>query len=104
MSASPRKFKFDLAAHGHECSTVQELGFACKRNGELTALADGNSEVLLTVDKNVQYQQRLAGRRISVLIVRAKSNRLADIRPQLPACLTALQSIGSGQVMVIGDH
>lgn len=97
----PRKFKFDLSAHGHECSTVQEAGFAGKRNGELIGLADGKFNVLLTVDRNVRYQQSLAGRRISILIVRAKSNRLADLRLRLPDCLTAMHLIESGEVVEI---
>lgn len=36
----PRKFKFNLTAGGHVCSTVQEAGFAGKKNGELLRLAD----------------------------------------------------------------
>ena len=97
----PRKFKFDLSGHGYECTTVKEAGFAGKRNGELIALADGKFEILITVDKNVRYQQSLVGRRISILIIRAKSNRLADLRLRLADCLAAMYSIEPAQVIEI---
>jgi hypothetical protein len=37
---SPRALKRHLADHGHECVTVQEAGWAGKKNGELLDLAD----------------------------------------------------------------
>ena len=94
----PRKFKFNLTAGGHVCSTVQEAGFAGKKNGELLQLADGNFDVLLTLDRNIRYQQSLSGRRISVLIIRSKSSRLADVRLMLSACLAAIDSVAPGTV------
>jgi predicted nuclease of predicted toxin-antitoxin system len=97
----PRKFKFDLSAHGHECSTVQEAGLAGKRNGELLAFAEHAFDLFLTLDKNLRYQQNLAGRTIAVLVLRAKSNRIADVRLHLPACLTAMSRIKSGQVIEV---
>jgi hypothetical protein len=51
----PRK----LAGHlkGHECRTVTECGWAGKTNGELLSLAEPLFDVLLTLDKNIPYQQ-----------------------------------------------
>lgn len=97
----PRKFKFNLSAGGHVCQTVHEAGFSGKKNGELLALADGRFDVLVTLDKNIRYQQSLAGRKIAVLIIRSKSNRLADVRLTLSACLAALQSIAPGTILEV---
>lgn len=55
---------------GHECRTVSGCGWAGKKNGELLILADPAFDVLLTLDKNVPYQQNLASRRIGILIIR----------------------------------
>jgi hypothetical protein len=41
----------------------------------------------------LQYQQNLTGRKVAILVIRCKSNRLADILPQIPDCLAALRSI-----------
>lgn len=97
----PRKFKFDLSARGHDCSTVQEAGWAGKRNGELLGLAEHAFDLFLTLDKNLRYQQNLSGRKIAVLVVRAKSNRIADIRVHLPVCLVAMRGIRPGQVIEV---
>lgn len=75
-----------LTPFGHECKTVREIGLGSKKNGELLALAEGEWDVLLTNDKNIKYQQNMEGRRISILILSAKSNRLRDLLPLIPAC------------------
>jgi hypothetical protein len=72
-------------------------------NGELLALAERSGwQVLLTMDQGMAYQQNLAGRTISLAIIRAKSNRLPDLLPHVPAILAALRSLGLGDVVRIG--
>jgi Domain of unknown function (DUF5615) len=97
----PRK----LAGHliGHECQTVVECGWSGKKNGELLAEADPLFDLLLTLDKNLPYQQDLTTKRIAVLIVRARSNRIQDLLPILPECLAALASIQPRQVVRVGS-
>jgi predicted nuclease of predicted toxin-antitoxin system len=96
----PRK----LADHlkGHECRTVAECGWAGKKNGELLSLAEPEFDVLLTLDKNIPYQQNLR-RRIGILLVRAPSNRIQDLLLVIPDCLTSLQRIEPGQVVRVGN-
>lgn len=98
----PAPIKDSFSPHGHECKTVREVGYGSKKNGELLSLADGKWDVLLTNDKNIKYQQNMVGRTISVLVLRAKSNRLNDLLPLVPACLQALASISPGQIVEIG--
>jgi hypothetical protein len=55
---------------GHEVTEARELGWERISNGELLKLADGAGfDLLLTTDKNVRYQQNLAGRRISIVVL-----------------------------------
>jgi hypothetical protein len=97
----PRKFKRSLP--GHEYRTVLEAGFAVKTNGELPSIAEQHGfEVLLTMDKGLEYEQNLAGRRIAVVIVLAKSNRFADLLPHAHACVEQISSIRLGQIVRIG--
>ena len=98
----PRRIKFLFAEGGHECTTVPEAGFGSKRNGELLALAEGRFDVLITVDKNIRHQQNLANRSIAILIIRAASNDLDDIRSQIPHALDALETIKQGQILEVG--
>ncbi|HEY7335773.1 MAG TPA: DUF5615 family PIN-like protein [Bryobacteraceae bacterium] len=96
----PRKLAGRL--NGHECRTVAECGWAGIRNGELLSLAESEFDVLLTLDKNIPYQQDLEFARIAIVIVRARSNRIQDLLPVIPACLLALQRVQPGQVVRIG--
>jgi predicted nuclease of predicted toxin-antitoxin system len=101
---APKKLKTFLLTYGYKCSTAQEMGWAGIRNGELMALADPFFDVLVTIDKGIQYQQNMTGRRIAIVIVRRRSNRLEDLSPNFPVCAEILQSIQPGQVVEIGNH
>ncbi len=98
----PKALKTVLAAQGHECLTAQEAGWSGKENGELLVLAEPQFDVLVTLDTNIQYQQKLAGRRIALLIIRARSNRLTYVAQHFPACVEALKSIKPGDVVHVG--
>lgn len=98
----PAPIKDSLIPFGHECKSVREIGLGSKKNGELLTLAEGNWDVLLTNDKNIKYQQNMTGRKISILILTANSNRLKDLLPLMPACAQALLSIQIGQVVEVG--
>jgi len=53
----PKKLVFMFFSQGHECHTVRDAGFEGKENDELLTFAEGNFDVLVTVDKNIRYQQ-----------------------------------------------
>jgi hypothetical protein len=55
--------KFLFAEGGHECETVRDAGFSGKENGELIVLAEKKFDVLVTIDKNIRYQQKYHGPR-----------------------------------------
>ncbi|HKO03533.1 MAG TPA: DUF5615 family PIN-like protein [Candidatus Acidoferrales bacterium] len=98
----PRKLKLRLP--GHDCRTVPEAGRAGKKNGELLDLAERhNFEIFITMDKGLEFEQNMSGRRIAVLIFAARSNRLADLVPCIPACLEHLLSIHPGQLLRISS-
>jgi Domain of unknown function (DUF5615) len=98
----PRKFKRNLP--GRDCLTVPEADLAGTENGQLLLLAQERSfEVFLTIDRGFEYEQNLSGMSIAIMIVRVKSNRLRDLLPHAPACLAALRSIKSGELVRIGQ-
>jgi predicted nuclease of predicted toxin-antitoxin system len=85
---------------GHECELASRAGLAGKKNGELLRMAEERGyDVLLTVDKSMPSQQRIQGRRLAVLIIRARSNDLEDLLPLMPECLAVLGDIKPGQVI-----
>jgi predicted nuclease of predicted toxin-antitoxin system len=72
----PSELQGTRTAMGHECQTVRQAGFGSKKNGELLTIAEGRWDVLLTSDRNIKYQQNMTGRSVSIVILRAKSNRM----------------------------
>jgi uncharacterized protein DUF5615 len=96
----PKRLRRELP--GHEVRTVQEAGWAGVKNGALLRAADGLFDVLLTVDQGVQYQQNLAGLRISIVVMVAPSNDIDDLRPLLPLVVIAAVQIQPGQVIRVG--
>src|ERR1035441_6447918 len=87
---------------GHECQTARFAKLAGLKNGRLLEAAEaGGFDILITVDQNIPEQQNFAGRSISVLILCAPTNRLRDLELLVPAAVSALHSIGRGEVVRI---
>ena len=56
-------------------------------------------DVFLTVDQGIPYQQDLPGLNVALVIVRAPSNDIKDLRPRMPEVLRVLETIQHGQVV-----
>jgi len=88
---------------GHDVKTAQQMGWATIQNGQLLALAERSFDVFVTVDRNLSFQQNLTSYSIAVIILRAKSNRLAELKPLVPQLLKALASARPGAAIFIGE-
>jgi predicted nuclease of predicted toxin-antitoxin system len=78
----------------HAWSTVRKEGWAGLKNGVLLLTAANRFDVLLTADKNMEYQQNLRTLPMSILVIRARSNRLPDLQPLVPEVLAVLDTLG----------
>lgn len=87
---------------GHHIATVQGRGWAGIKNGRLLLLASTDFDVFLTADRGIEFQQNLATLPVSILVVIARTNRLADIAPLVPAILRTLESIQPRTIGRIG--
>jgi hypothetical protein len=96
----PRKLKQELG--GHDVRTAQEEGWAGLKNGALLQAAAGRFDVLLTVDRNIAFQQNLQGLRIAIIAMVATSNRLRDLRPLMGEVRQALSQVKPGEVGRVG--
>lgn len=83
---------------GHEVRTVGELGWGDTDDGPLLDLLADVCDAFVTVDQNLPYQQQLAQRPFAVIVLRARSNRLADLEPLAPALLNTLSRAMPGTV------
>jgi predicted nuclease of predicted toxin-antitoxin system len=82
---------------GHAVVSVPQIGWAGVKNGVLLRQADEQFDVLITMDKGIYHQQNLAGLRLVIIALQAKTNRLADTRPLVPAILQVLANAPAGE-------
>ena len=94
----------DLAAElaGHEVATVTRLGWQGIKNSELLRRAQGRFDVLVTMDRNLEFQQNIAGFEVTILVLLAPSNRMVHLRPLVPAVLAALKTVRPGDLRRVG--
>jgi len=85
----------------HEARTVKQLGWENVKNGALLRLAATQFDVFLTVDKDLPDQQNVSGLIMAVLILRARTTRLPDLRELLPMIRQALDSPRKGGFQVL---
>jgi hypothetical protein len=82
--------------------TARYAGLAGLKNGELLSAAEAaRFDVFVTVDQGIEYQQNLRDRSIAIVVLRAKSNRLADLLEHLPAFLAVIRNMQPGQIVRI---
>jgi predicted nuclease of predicted toxin-antitoxin system len=64
---TPRPLRRFLPSHS--VSTAQEMGWGGLKNGDLLREAEGHSEVFISTDQNLKYQQRVLGRKLAILVL-----------------------------------
>jgi len=92
----PRTLREQLP--GHEVKTVAESGWAGVKNGDLLRLAAQHFDVLLTVDRNFEYQQNFVGATVAVIVMHAPSNNVATLQALMPKVLEAIPNARPGEV------
>jgi hypothetical protein len=80
---------------GHVVEEARSRGWDALRNGELlTAAEAAGFDVLVTTDRNIRYQQNLAGRTIAIVVLGKGRWRL--IKKRLPEILAAVSAAAPG--------
>jgi predicted nuclease of predicted toxin-antitoxin system len=78
----PRKLASELP--GHETQTVQKRGGSGLKNGQLLQVASREFQVLLTGDRNLEFQQNVDALQIAVVVLVAVNNRIETLRARSP--------------------
>lgn len=88
------------ALPGHRVEEARARGWDRLRNGELLDAAEAAGfDIFLTTDRNLRYQQNLAGRTIAIIVL--GSGRWRLIRARLAEIASAVDVAQSGQVVEI---
>ena len=72
--------------------SVQDLGWAGIKNGELLKLVSADFDVFITSDKNLSHQQNL--RSLDVAVILLPSNQVPVIEGLLPALEKTISNLG----------
>ena len=88
----PARLRRALSAHA--VKTVVEMRWGGLKNGTLLQVAADDFDALITVDKNLPYQQNLKNLPLAVLLLDAQSNELEFLLPLIPRLEEALRSLG----------
>ena len=89
---------------GHEVSTVQQMGWAGTQNGELLRRAAAAAfDAFITGDRNLSFQQNPEELPLAVVVLKAPSNRLPDLKPLVPKLLAALAELRRSSVVWVGE-
>jgi predicted nuclease of predicted toxin-antitoxin system len=95
----PKRLRLDLP--GHSVKTVVEMGWSGVKNGDLLGLAAADFDCFLTVDRNLQFQQNVAGLPLAVVVLRAVDNKFPTLRRLMPKAILALQEIKPGELIEV---
>jgi hypothetical protein len=87
---------------GHDVKTARQTGWTTIQNGALLTLASQHFDVCVTLDRNLSFQQNLDSFSIAVVVLKAKTSRLTDLKPLLPNLMVAIESAQSGAAKFIG--
>jgi hypothetical protein len=93
-----------LAKHLQQFATqtVHDMGWATIKNGELLALAQLAFDVFVTVYRNLAFQQHLPKFDLAVIVLSARTNRLADLLPLVTELVRLVPLAPKSAVTTVG--
>ena len=95
-----RKLRKHLS--GHAVQTVTELDLSGLKNGKLLAAAEQMGfEILLTIDKNIDYQQNISKFNLILVVFDAVKSNIKYLAPLVTGFLTQLPDFEKGKTYII---
>ena len=79
--------------------TVQDMGWAGIKNGELLRRAETEFNVFVTADQQLRYQQNLSGRTLAIIVL--PTNQVRTVVSLLPAIEESLKRVQPGVFLTI---
>ena len=83
--------------------TVSGRGWTGIKNGELLRRMSGHYDVLVTMDRSIEFQQRISTLPFGIVLVHVPSNRMEHLRPLVPSVLSTLETVKSGRIRRVGS-
>ena len=85
-----------------EVFTVRELGLSGIKNGKLmTYCAENGFDVLLTIDKNLMYQQNLQKYPVTIVVLNSLTSKIEELTLFLPSFKAQFNSLEKHRAYII---
>ncbi|MBM2816244.1 MAG: hypothetical protein HW421_3006 [Ignavibacteria bacterium] len=85
-----------------EVFTVRDMNWDSYKNGDLLKSAiQSGFNVLITTDKNLQFQQNIKKFKIAVIVLDVLLLKWSYIEPLLPHIIELLPNVENGQIYII---
>jgi hypothetical protein len=79
------------------------MGWTGIKNGELLKRASAQFDVFVTIDQNLAFQQNARSLEIAVIVLHAKTSRLADMLTLVPTLAATIESAKPDTLSNIGE-
>jgi hypothetical protein len=97
----PKKLKLDFAGQ-HSVSSVREMEWLGKKNGELLGLMVlSGFDAFVTIDKNLRHQQNISRFPIMIFVLDSPNNRIDTLQPYIKKLNELLDMPSTSQVTVV---
>ena len=83
----------------HRAGTVHQQGWDALQDGPLLTVAQEDFDVLLTLDRGLEFQRNLAKFRIGLIVAHVPKNQLPYFRVIQKELLTAIERVRPGEVI-----
>ncbi|HLR31211.1 MAG TPA: DUF5615 family PIN-like protein [Fodinibius sp.] len=97
----PRSFTHLLGDEDIQAQTVGQRGWKGRPDGALLEIAQQEFDVFITTDQGIPHQQNLSKFTLGIILIKARSNRLADLKPLADQVKTVIQQISGGQLLTV---
>lgn len=99
-----RKLKQPFLARGYDVFNIDDMGWRGFKDKEVLNIAKNYPfDVFITADKNLRYQQNLAGKNLRIVVLATRSTRPDYLLPLMERISEVMISLPARSVMSIND-
>ena len=85
-----------------EVYTVRELNLGGTKNGKLMSFCvENNFDILLTIDKNLMFQQNLENYSLTIVVLNSLTSKIEDIVTFLPSFKSQVEKFQKHKAYII---
>ena len=87
-----------------EVFTVRELGMGGVKNGKLMNFCvENNFDVLLTIDKNLMFQQNLDKYPVTIVVLNSLSSKIEDLVTFIPTLIAQIDNFEKNRAYIVNQ-